>query len=489
MSQLHRFRHSLTSVREVVWPVALGAAPYLLTFLAIGGIAWYVWFGGSSERFAGGSTGPEEIPVDRFVEAEALVEAGDLEAARSLMRELAPLDDFGGDARAHWWLAQDLLNPGRGEDGSEADAATKREALAKATEHLEHVVDRDEVRGKALTVLVQAYVSAGNTKAAFDLIDKKSSLLPGLNLMGADLASGMGDRRLAEKHAVAASAHFQRVCEDASLDDDARDVARPQWARAELALENFEEAREILRDWHPAESTDAERRKIFLLKRSWFGAIRESMLEGNVEESMSLLAAAADELVRSRELIEVAGALAMKGGESVKLELDQFYERMAGEAADELPMHVSLGSLALALNRTSDGFAHLERVLEIEPNHVVALNNLGYGLAFLAEPPNLDRARKLLDRALLAGKGKGRFPVNCWETRGQILAKQGRWAEAAIDLERALHSMPGQVGIHQTLAQAYRELGQGELASKHERMADELESPNERGPGDQLSDD
>ena len=59
------------------------------------------------------------------------------------------------------------------------------------------------------------------------------------------------------------------------------------------------------------------------------------------------------------------------------------------------------------------------------------------------------------------------------ETRGQILAKLGRWQDAVVELEKVLRQMSGSTGVHATLGAAYRELGQDVLAEEHLRMAAE----------------
>lgn len=94
------------------------------------------------------------------------------------------------------------------------------------------------------------------------------------------------------------------------------------------------------------------------------------------------------------------------------------------------------------------------------------LNNLRWAIAH-AEPPDLDRALNLANAAHQAAPNH----PDVLETRGQILAKLGRWKEAITDLDKALPAMPNRARVHDTLAPAYENLGVKELADEHRRRA------------------
>jgi tetratricopeptide (TPR) repeat protein len=147
------------------------------------------------------------------------------------------------------------------------------------------------------------------------------------------------------------------------------------------------------------------------------------------------------------------------------------YESLAELPIEEVASLVPLGSLAIVLGKQDAGVRHLERAVTLAPDHVVALNNLAYGLAERGGEVDLERALELVDRAVAVANDRGVVPANCWETRGQIFAKLGRWQEAAVDLERALTQMAGSAPVHETLGKVYRELGQDDLAEEHLRQA------------------
>ena len=94
------------------------------------------------------------------------------------------------------------------------------------------------------------------------------------------------------------------------------------------------------------------------------------------------------------------------------------------------------------------------------------MNNLAWCLAH-ANPPQNERALRLAQAAVAANVDNPEF----LDTRGEILLRLGRWREAVADLERALPQARAKRRIHRSLATAYRELGQMELAESHRQLA------------------
>lgn len=468
-------RHALASAREVIRPMLIGAVPYLLASLAIGGIGWFVWTQDSSknpDRTAVADLG-YRLEDDAFQRALAL--GDDTEAVRKEMRVLAPLEGaVPADVRAHWWLGQDALaragNP-------ETDAETARKFLTEAGSRIGKVVNRDLQNTEAPGLLAQVQLRLGKPRRAMATLDEHASRLPELHVVAAEMANAFGDRSKREKHAVAAATHFKRIREDASRDTGERDEALLLWARAELMLGNDQEARGILRKGRKAGMT--EERVGPLLARTWLVTIQRDLHSHNNgipgQSVLNSLREAVEETGPDVRFIEIAGGLVSKAPRELEAGLNQFYDRAARSSRTDTrnPLaEAALGSFALALKRIPQGLAHLESVIESDPEHVVALNNLAYGLAFLAATPDIERALSLVDRSIAAGQNAGHIPPNCWETRGQILAKQSRWPEAAVDLERALAGMPGHRDIHETLAQVYADCQKPELAAKHQSLAE-----------------
>lgn len=452
-----RFQHSLGSVREVVKPLLTGSLPYVLALGAVGGLGWFIWksVGPASPepRLVAG----EESMTGGWERALALAESGDLEKAREAMRALAPLSEDGGDLRAHWWLAEDLLKH------EEVGEWTGKARLERARGHLQRV-HAGGGNARAGAVLGQVHLLLGEVQEAFPLLEEAAEEDPALALMASELAGRLGDEEKQRALALRAATHFQGVCEDESHDPKERRAAREAWAKAEIGLDRFEAARAVL-----APLEDRSDATTALLEESWIGTIMEGRDQGGAWVAAQL--ERAWEAVGPRvRLIELAGALG--SGVTDREVFGRLYDRMVRDLPEERgAMAGALGALALALGKTKAGLAHLEEAATVEPENLVVLNNLGYGLAQMAQPPQRERALELLDRAVAVGEKRGMLPADCLETRGQILAALERWEEAAVDLERALPGVSNRIPIHQTLAHVYRRLGQETLAREHGRLA------------------
>ena len=110
---------------------------------------------------------------------------------------------------------------------------------------------------------------------------------------------------------------------------------------------------------------------------------------------------------------------------------------------------------------------HLEQACQQNPQDAQSLNNLAVLLD--TEPPvDQVRALELVTAALALDPRNTMYR----ETRGQILLRLQRYAEAVTDLEYALNGLGDQPKIHAALATAYDKLGQVEVARMHRQQAD-----------------
>jgi len=93
----------------------------------------------------------------------------------------------------------------------------------------------------------------------------------------------------------------------------------------------------------------------------------------------------------------------------------------------------------------------------------VAWNNLACILLQKDDFQVLEEALAAANRAVALAASDCRFR----ETRGQILLRLKRPREAVGDLEFALNGMPETAAVHHSLARAYDELGDTQLAAQH----------------------
>jgi predicted Zn-dependent protease len=104
-------------------------------------------------------------------------------------------------------------------------------------------------------------------------------------------------------------------------------------------------------------------------------------------------------------------------------------------------------------------------------------NNLAWVLA-RDDPPDLERALKLADLALERQPDARRFHG----TRGDVLARLGRWREALPELEEGLADAPDNPDLHAALAVAYDHLDDAAMAARHRSLA-EAASSSRSGSG------
>lgn len=114
-----------------------------------------------------------------------------------------------------------------------------------------------------------------------------------------------------------------------------------------------------------------------------------------------------------------------------------------------------------------------EVILKHNSNDVSVLNNLA-GVYYKFPPYDFDKALALSNRALELTPDN----LGLLETKGQILARQGKLDEAQTILERCLVSFPDEWNLHNTLAQIYEAKGQSSRAKAHRDRMLNLKKPN-----------
>jgi len=104
----------------------------------------------------------------------------------------------------------------------------------------------------------------------------------------------------------------------------------------------------------------------------------------------------------------------------------------------------------------------LRKAVEINPDTDAGWNNLAHVL-MSQTVPDLAEAERCVDEALRLNAAPPRFHL----TRGQIMTRLKKWADAARELETARSGIPTDPEIHLGLAEAYTQLGDEDLAAFH----------------------
>lgn len=181
------------------------------------------------------------------------------------------------------------------------------------------------------------------------------------------------------------------------------------------------------------------------------------------------------------ELTEIAIKLAV-GTE--KESSKEAYEWLAARVKDdkaESKFLVKVSLIAHANSRWEVAADCYERLIRSDPTNLTALNNLA-GIYYKFPPYRLDRALELIERALETTPGN----LGIQETKGQILARLGRFDLAKPLLEECLAAFPEEWNLHNTLAQIYEFEGTRNLAEVHRARLAKLRKPSNAPAEDRI---
>ncbi len=389
-----------------------------------------------------------------FHSALALEEQGRLDEAFERMQRLAPEASIGYPP-AHEWLALKLL-------GGELNLP-QQDRLLLAGAHLDHL-EKLGAKGPDMALLRGVWFEQSNRlEEAADVLAPHIGRrqMTALRRMGIDLRLNRLDE--ARRDARALRLHLQESQAEAKRRGDALDAELYQaWAEAERLLGDRPGMARVARQWlrdDPANSTAQnivaevsalEFNEMLASMHPDADALAQRLIEmATVDEEPARLNDLVAAWFRERETTPVIGAM-----------IDKL---IAAEEAP-LPLVAALGTAAASEGEIAIARQLLGRVVEGDPQHATAWNNLAWALA--QEPgSDLPWALEAVNRAIDLSP-----EVRFRETRGQILVALGRWQEAVDDLEAALHSMPNAAVIHASLAKAYAALGNDDLAEMHRQQ-------------------
>ena len=149
---------------------------------------------------------------------------------------------------------------------------------------------------------------------------------------------------------------------------------------------------------------------------------------------------------------------------------DRAFDRLQ-PALDRLPpsvAHYVIGTRSLFAGDSKTAIKHLEIARQLAPDNDAILNNLACAMS---RDPKSD----LQEALAISNESIGRTPNTLpqfYETRGQILFKLKRYAEAIPDLKRAITVPAIASNAHASLTECYLATGDTELAEKHRKAAE-----------------
>lgn len=186
----------------------------------------------------------------------------------------------------------------------------------------------------------------------------------------------------------------------------------------------------------------------------------------HLPELVAILERALRAAPNEKSILERMAILAAEAGTESSAARTALKELLASGKAPA-SVHLILGTAATGAGNTERALLHLEQAYRAEPHMPAVLNNLAWTLSHL-DPPQIDRARQLIDAAV---KIDTKHP-EIRATRGEILVMQKEWKLALEDLEFALKTLPDRPDIHKGLAKVYEALGEPELAKIHQTKSE-----------------
>lgn len=368
----------------------------------------------------------------------------------AILSSLARLDQS-GYWPAHLFLAQAML---LAPDASPA-------ALRRAEMHLLHLLKLQPENEDAHQTLGQLYTSLGQWENARKQLSTVVGARPEAALHLALTYRGLGDDRAARTWAERAVKHFNSKLSQNATNDTS---LRLKLADALVLMNDFDGAVNALEIGLKRSADPALRPALGRLCLAWANTLareRPDQVARRVEVIQRGLEVVPDNLDLLRELALLSGAQ----GEGVAAAREQVRALLADQKHAPL-LQYCLGSVARQRGDLAQARTHFEAALAAVPDAPAPASQLAAVLA-AGPDPDLARARQLIEGLLK------RDPLNpaFRETRGQILLRQGKPAEALTDLEYALPLAAEKAPVHAALAQTYTQLGASELAAEHRRRA------------------
>ena len=118
---------------------------------------------------------------------------------------------------------------------------------------------------------------------------------------------------------------------------------------------------------------------------------------------------------------------------------------------------------------------NMKQGLAINPQLSVLANNLAFLMSEQADA-DLDEALQLANQAVDTDPKQAEF----LDTRAGILTRQGKYAAAAVDYQRALELTDDRKPYQRKLAELYEKLGDLELAAQYRAASESSPQPAAR---------
>ncbi len=375
------------------------------------------------------------------------------------------------DTRVHLWLAERIL------DGT----LSVENSARVATDHLQKVLDSGDknLNLNAHRAYVQLYLQQSDIPKAIEHLEPVATALPEAQLLLAALYRLTKDERRMQMMAQRAEAYFANQV-DVNKSDKLEDWHK--LAESYVLLEDFDQADKVLDRAHERFSQDSTRRMRAEVLVMWSDHVAQTD-PTDVSRRMKLLDQAFQLAPDNSKVLQRLQDLAIAEGPAAEEAHRQLQQALAEGIAPGV-IHFLFGTSAAMKGDDEAAIRHLNQSIQNNPRTAVTLNNLAFVMARAADP-DLKKALDLANQAVRYAPLVASFR----ETRGQILIRLQRYSEGISDLEFALPqitNVDSRLKIHESLEEAYRELGDQSLGDIHRQKAAELKGSKDvpREPSD-----
>ncbi len=397
----------------------------------------------------------------RFNCALADIGRGQVKMGVELMRQLAPSDSL-GYGPAHLWLAKKQISENPSISGPNG---------TQIVHHLKGALQSDPKNQTVHLALGHYYHHNGNQAKAVEHLGIAVEGQPQLHFVLANLHESLGDQELSKKHFRLATESMLQAIADQPQNLE----TRINLSVAYNKLGNFSEAVRTLVVALEETEDEAKRAEIINLLSTLYLAESDRIRKESKPDSphyatsLMLLSKALEFAPNNEDAINRIAEIAALDGMASDKAIETLKKLMVSGQMTAMA-HVILGTASLQQGDNDKANLHFGQAYRLDPKMPTLLNNVAWMLAH-QEAAQLPKALAVINQALDATKQDDPLLPAMLDTRGRIYVKMQRWQDALGDLEQALKTMPNNPGLHGALAEAYRGLGEMDLAKEHERLA------------------
>ena len=392
----------------------------------------------------------------RFYVAQQNIAIGRVDVARGIIGQIAP-DNRPGLADAHEWMAKDMIS--RASRGEQVSQDVLRH-------HLQNSLERFDLNFEP--ALYEIYASMMDRDKRFSdaarLLAKAGEISPVYQLKMVDY---LVQKKLTNQAKGSADLLVSKVENSianpkSKPEDIARDVILA--ARGYSMTDRIDESIKFLDKHQPNQLNMADWRRTY--SENFRMKFRKSLVRsgGRMQVNLNFLNVA----IRADPTnVAVQSELQLLNEVGIASTPDQRKSlvNLIAQQGSSLVPKIALAESSLVEGKIDEAITYYELILAEVPEFTIVLNNLSALLA-KKSPPNIEKARELIDKAIMLTPNIAEFR----DTKGDIEAQAGNNDSALAEYLKALELAPARLKTREKLIAFYESLGNETEASKQKEM-------------------